>query len=112
MLQITIHAAERASLPDGRVFTGPQAVGNAARALIADGADPTAPLVTRWADGRASMRGSVAAFARWRYSDDGRSRWAPHPKAVVPPRLAAWLAVEDATAKVRREGRRLRDDLS
>jgi hypothetical protein len=102
MHEVTLLAPERARLPDGREFSGQNATGNAARALIADGVDPAEPMVTRWADGRPSMAGTVHAFALWRYSDDGRSAWSPHPKAEVPQKLLAW---QQKTAAAREAAR-------
>lgn len=100
MHEITLLSAERMRLPDGREF---RSTGDAARALIADGVDPAEPMTTRWADGRASMAGTVGCFARWRIVDGdrgiGRAKWAPHPQAVLAPALAAWaekLAAEPA----------------
>lgn len=103
MTEVTLLSAERARLPDGREFSGINATGNAARALIADGVDPAEPMTTRWADGRPSMAGTIHAFALWRYSDDGRQFWRPHPKADVPHALQRWhqkTAAERQAARV------------
>lgn len=88
----TILGPERVALPDGRQFRGVNAETDAARALIADGADPSAPLAFAWADGRPSTHGTVGAYARWRLGDDGRQLWRPHPMAETPPRLVEWAA--------------------
>lgn len=84
---------ERAALSDRREWRGPNALGDIARALIGEGADPDAKLVAL-RDGRPVLEGSVGAFAgrQWAGSDaDPQFRpWRPHPRAQMPPRLVAW----------------------
>ena len=84
---------ERAALPDGREWRGPNALGDIARALIGEGAEPGAKLqVLR--DGQPAMHGTIAAFAgrQWAGTDADPQfrRWRPHPRAQMSPRLVQW----------------------
>ena len=86
---------ERAALPDGREWRGPNALGDIARALIGEGAEPGAKLqVLR--DGQPAMHGTIAAFAgrQWAGTDADPQfrRWSPHPRAQMSPRLVRWGA--------------------
>lgn len=84
---------EHAALPDGREARGPNALSDLARALIGDGADPSARLVGL-RDGRPAIDGSVGTFAGRQSSgsdtDPKFRAWRPHPRAQMPPRLVAW----------------------
>lgn len=84
---------ETAALPDGRAWRGPNALGDIARTLIAEGAEPGAKLVTL-RDGRPAVEGTIAAFAgrQWAGADTDPAfrKWRPHPRAQMPPRLLAW----------------------
>ena len=102
-LVVTILASERTRLPDGRDFTGLNCETDAARALLADGYTPEDRMAFVWHDGRASSSGPIGAYARWRYSEDGRQRWKPHPRANIPHALVLWaarLASEPRAARV------------
>jgi hypothetical protein len=84
---------EAAALPDGRQWRGPNAIGDIARTLIGEGAEPGAKLqVLR--DGRPVMEGTIAAFASRKWAGTGADpqfrRWRPHPQFKMPPRLVAW----------------------
>lgn len=80
----TLSGTERATLDDGRSFRGPNAEGDAARALLADGVD-RATRLTFFRDGRPALIGTVGAFAgrAWAGGDRDPSfrSWRPHPHA-------------------------------
>jgi hypothetical protein len=84
---------ERAALSDRREWRGRNALGNAARALVDEGAYPDAKMLSL-RDGRPALEGTIAAFAgrQWAGADaDPQFRpWRPHPRAQMPPRLVAW----------------------
>lgn len=84
---------ERAALPDGREARGPNALGDVARVLIGEGANPDAKLVAL-RDGRPVLEATIAAFAGRQWAGAGRDpafqRWRPHPHARLPPPLVRW----------------------
>jgi hypothetical protein len=84
---------EGAALPDGRQWRGPNAIGDIARTLIGEGAEPGAKLQLL-RHGQPVLEGTIAAFAgrKWAGTDaDPRfRRWCPHPRIKMPPRLVAW----------------------
>src|SRR4051812_970097 len=71
-------------------YTGPNAEGDCARALIGCGVDPATPLVFS-RGGIPALRGTVAAFAgrAWGGADADPQflRWRPHPKGTCPDLL-------------------------
>ena len=105
MTTATLLSAEHVRLPDGREFTGLTCETDAARALISGGIDPASPLAFHWHDGRPSTRGTVAAYARLQFSQEGTRRWRPHPMSKPCLHLVAWAAKDAAEAKARRGGR-------
>lgn len=84
---------ERAALPDGRAWRGPNAMGDLARVLIGEGADPDAKLVAL-RDGRPVLEGPLCAFAGRAWAGANRDpafqRWRPHPHARLPLPLVRW----------------------
>jgi hypothetical protein len=62
---------ERATLPDGRAWCGPNALGNIARTLIGEGADPDEKMLGV-RNGREALEGTLAAFAGRRWSSANR----------------------------------------
>ena len=84
---------EGATLPDGRAQRGPNALGDIARLLIGDGADPADQLLAL-RDGRPVLQGTIEAFAGRQWAgaetDPKFRKWRPHPHAQMPPRLVAW----------------------
>lgn len=84
-------AAEAVTLPDGRIFQGPNCESNAARQLLADGLPPDTRLVFCRA-GKPALRGGIIAFAgrTWagEASDPGFRAWRPHPHGNAPGALA------------------------
>lgn len=79
----------------GEVYTGPNAEGDCARALIGAGADPTTPLGF-YRDGVPQLWGTVSAFALRAWAGNGADpqfrRWKPHPKGSYAPLLLQWHA--------------------
>lgn len=78
---------------DGTAYTGPNAEGDLARALIGQGVDPTTPL-TFSRDGRPALRGTVGAFAARAWGGNGADpqfkRWQPHPMGSYASPLMTW----------------------
>ncbi|WP_431283158.1 hypothetical protein ACQW02_27795 [Humitalea sp. 24SJ18S-53] len=77
---VTYSAGETVRLPDGRLCSGPNCEGDAARLLISSGANPTTP-ITFLRDGVPALRGSLRAFVSraWGGSteDPAFRRWRP-----------------------------------
>lgn len=84
---------ERAALPDGREWRGPNALRDIARTLIGEGAAPDANVLAL-RDGRPVLEGTIAAFAgrQWRgeHRDPDFGKWRPHPRAQMPAPLGRW----------------------
>jgi hypothetical protein len=80
---------------DGETWTGPNAEGDCARALIGAGIDPAEPLQFA-RNGVVTLRGTVAAFAgrAWGGADADPQfrRWRPHPQGQYPDLLLQWHA--------------------
>lgn len=79
----------------GETWTGPDAMGDLARALIGRGGDPAWPMVLL-RDGAVALTGTVHAFAcrAWAgaEADPAFRTWHPHPKGNYPVALRAWHA--------------------
>ena len=94
MIEANITRHETVSL-DGETWTGPNAEGDCARALIGAGIDPAIPLVfARYSV--AALRGTVEASAgrAWGGADADPQfrRWRPHPQGKYPDLLLRWHA--------------------
>src|SRR3954469_8960413 len=94
MIEANITHYETVTL-DGETWTGPNAEGALARALIGARVDPGELLVfTR--NGVDALRGTVAAFAgrAWGGADADPQfrRWRPHPQGTYPDLLLRWHA--------------------
>lgn len=126
MIEATYTGPERVE-HDGAAYTGPNAEGDLARALIGAGGDPAELLVfaRNWKPG---IKGTIAAFAgrAWAGADADPQfrRWRPHPEGKYPLLLMAWDAqrppllprdrpgrvkAQAASGGTKREGKRQRE---
>ena len=109
MIQANITHHETVTL-DGETWTGPNAEGDCARALIGAGVEPGDALVFS-RNGVDALRGTVEAFAgrAWGGADADPQfrRWRPHPKGEYPDLLLRWheqrlVGRPDGPARLRR----------
>jgi hypothetical protein len=95
MIEANITHSETVSL-NGETWTGPNAEGDCARALIGAGVEPGELLVFS-RNGVDALRGTVEAFAgrAWGGADADPQfrRWRPHPKGDYPDLLLQWHAL-------------------
>ena len=94
MIRLTILSGDprpRIKAPDGTIHGSE---GDACRYLIGQGANPATQIESVWHDGRASMSGTVHAFALSTTNggdgDPKRALWAMHPRGEYPAALVAW----------------------
>ena len=94
MISASYTGPERVDL-DGVTYTGPNAEGDCARALIGAGINPDELLVFS-RNGTPALRGAVGAFAARAWGGNGADpqfrRWAPHPQGSYAPLLLQWHA--------------------
>ena len=107
MITATYAGHERVEY-DGQVYTGPNAEGDLARALIGAGIDPAEKLVFN-RDGKPALQGTIGAFAAraWAGADADPQfrRWRPHPDGQYAPLLMEWHAKRPPPAPRGRPGR-------
>lgn len=105
--QATYAGPERVEY-QGATYTGPNAEGDLARALIGQGADPAGLLVIS-RNGKPAIQGAIAAFAGRAWAgveaDPQFRRWRPHPEGKYPPLLVAWDAQRPSPPPRGRPGR-------